>query len=81
MRRAHFEVDGIRFDGATKGIVTVETGAATGGERGAAIVRVRAYRRPREAVMLLADVAQIVLERDAKTLAAQMSSQSGRGRR
>lgn len=62
MRRAHFEVDGLRFDGATKGIVTVETGA----RNGAAIVRVRAYRRQREAVMLLSDVAQILLERDAK---------------
>ena len=74
MRRAHFEVEGIRFDGATKGIVTIETGTNSG----AAIVRVRAYRRQREAVMLLADVAQIVLERDAKIAAAHQPIQKVR---
>lgn len=67
MRRAHFEVEGLHFDGATRAIVTVETGA----NKAAAIIRVRAHRKPREAVMLLADVAQILLERDAKALAAQ----------
>ena len=67
MRRAHFEVDGIRFDRATKAIVTVETGVGNA----AAIIRVRPYRRHREVVMLLADVAQILLERDAKAAAAQ----------
>lgn len=77
MRRAHFEVEGIRFDKATKAIVTVETGAA-----GAApVVRVRAHRRHREAVMLLADVAQILLERDAKALAEETRrSRTGRSR-
>lgn len=67
MRRAHFEVDGIRFDRSTKAIVTVETGAGNV----AAIIRVRPYRRHREVVMLLADVAQILLERDAKAVAAE----------
>ena len=67
MRRAHFEVDGIRFDRAKKAIVTVETGA----DNAAAIIRVRPYRRHREVVMLLADVAQILLERDAKNAAAE----------
>lgn len=66
MRRAHFNVDGIRFDGAEKAIVTVECN----GEGGAAILRVRAHRRHREAVLLLSDVAQMVLERDAKAAAA-----------
>ena len=69
MRRAHFEVEGLRFDGATRAIVTVETGANTA----AAIIRVRAHRKPREVVMLLSDVAQILLERDAKQLAAERS--------
>ena len=67
MRRAHFEVEGLHFDGATRAIVTVETGA----NKAAAIIRVRAHRKQREAVRLLADVAQMVLERDAKDLAAQ----------
>lgn len=67
MRRAHFEVDGLHFDGATKAIVTVETGA----NNGAAIVRVRPYRKQREAVRLLSDVAQMVLERDARDRAGQ----------
>jgi hypothetical protein len=71
VRRSHFEVEGIRFDGASKAIVTVESGA----DKAAAIIRVRAHRRQREAVMLLADVAQIVLERDAKALAAQQQPQ------
>lgn len=66
MRRAHFAVAGIRFDGSTQAIVTIETGAAGS----APVVRVRAHRRHREAVMLLSDAAQIILERDAKTAAA-----------
>lgn len=77
MRRAHFEVEGLHFDGATKAIVTVETGV----NKAAAIVRVRAHRKQREAVMLLADVAQILLERDAKTLADEKRrSHIGRSR-
>jgi hypothetical protein len=67
VRRAHFDVEGFRFDGATRAIVTVEIGA----NNGAPIVRVRPHRKHREAVMLLADVAQIVLERDAKQSAEQ----------
>lgn len=66
MRRAHFAVDGIRFDGSKQAIVTIETGAAGS----APVVRVRAHRRHREAVMLLSDAAQIILEHDAKTEAA-----------
>lgn len=66
MRRAHFEVEGLHFDGATKAIVTVETGA----NGAAAIVRVRPHRGRREVVMSLADLAQIALERDAKVRAA-----------
>lgn len=76
MRRAHFKVEGIRFDGAVKAIVTVECND----EGGAAIFRVRGYQLQREAVSLLADVAQIVLERDAKALAAQRASITRRKR-
>lgn len=67
MRRHHFHVEGIRFDGAKSARVTIE---GDGGEH-AFVIRVRALRRPREAVMLLSDVAQITLERDAKQLAAE----------
>lgn len=76
MRRSHFAVQGIRFDGSTKAIVTIENGV----DGAAPVVRVRAHRRQREAVMLLSDVAQILLERDAKALATQYAPTHRRGR-
>lgn len=60
MRRHHFKVDGLHGFGAATGRVTIEQGQTN------AIVRVRPLRSQIEAVMLLSDVAQIVLERDAK---------------
>lgn len=60
MRRSHFKVDGLRGFGNPVGRVTVEQGGAN------AIITVRPLRSPNAATMLLSDVAQIILERDAK---------------
>ena len=60
MHRAHFEVEGATFDGAKKATVLIEQDGPH------ALVRVRPYRRHREFVLPLGDVAQIVIERVVK---------------
>lgn len=72
MRRKRFEVDGIRFNGSTKAVVTIETSPASGLQW----MRVHAFRQQREVSMLLSDVVQILLERDAKQLAADRAAAS-----
>lgn len=65
MRRAKFELEGGNFDGSRKCAVIVEQ------EGPHALVRVRPYRRHQEAVASLADVAEIILMRDARVRAAE----------
>jgi hypothetical protein len=72
MRRAKFEIEGGNFDGSKKCAVIVEQDGPH------ALVRVRPYRRHNEAVLPLADVAEMILMREARLRAAESSR---RGRR
>lgn len=72
MRRAKFEIEGGNFDGSKKAFVIVEQDGPH------ALVRVRPYRRHQEAVLPLADVAEMILMREARLRARE---QSGRGKR
>lgn len=73
MRRAKFELEGGNFDGSKKCAVIIEQdGPHT-------LLRVRPYRRHQEAIASLADVAEIVLMRDAKARAAE-AARNGRRR-
>lgn len=72
MRRAKFEIEGGNFDGSRKAAVIVEQDGPH------ALVRVRPYRRQHEAVLPLADVAEMILMREAKLRAREKSE---RGRR
>lgn len=60
MRRAKFELAGGNFDGSKKCAVIVEQDGPH------ALVRVRPYRRHQEAVLPLADVAEMILMRVAR---------------
>ncbi len=66
MRRAHFDVQGGDYDGQATASVVIESSPVAG-----FMIRVRPYRRQQEAVMLLSDVAEIVLQREAKLLARE----------
>lgn len=72
MRRAKFEIEGGNFDGSKKCAVIVEQDGPH------ALIRVRPYRRHQEAVLPLADVAEMVLMREARLRARE---KSGRGAR
>lgn len=72
MRRAKFEIEGGNFDGSKKCAVIVEQDGPH------ALIRVRPYRRHQEAVLPLADVAEMILMREARLRARE---KSGRGAR